>query len=197
MIRILLFTVVALSLGIAGGVAARLPALKAERAELAAADSAASSSASATSQPIGEPAAGTQTQPQPQAQVASYTPEATGLMAQPQQVALDPAGSGGAGAAMAMPGAVDPATGTSPVDSEPAAPVPAYSEEGANKLAEIFAAMDASAAAAVLEGLDPIEIRFILPRIDSSIAAEILSAMSPDLAASLSRVVLNNGGGLR
>lgn len=191
MTRVLVFALIAFAVGLVGGTAGRLPALRAERA---AGDTAA----------VEAPRAATE---QPAAVGAGSRTGATGITSGIASDAV-PAGGGAAEPASEAsreaphPGdpsapAYEPASPTpASVDGPPTAAAtdrtisPTYSEDGAEKLAEIFAAMDAVAAASILEGLEPEEIRMILPRMESDRAAEILSAMDPERAAALSRVVL-------
>lgn len=68
-------------------------------------------------------------------------------------------------------------------------------ESGTARLAKIFGAMRASAAAKVLQNLDDEEVQAILFHLSTRKAAEILSGFEPARAANLSRAVLGSSGG--
>lgn len=206
--KVILLSLIALVLGVAGGTAFRLPKLKAEQA---AADSLeAVTAAGSGAEGAGEYDDGSATEAYTASGAETYgaAPETYATQTAPTDDGtpeeMDPY------AALASD-RVDDASQSGAAPSEvvaqapPAQPLPApeqepqgpeYSEEGAKKLAEIFEAMAPDAAAAVLEGLEAVEIQVILQRMSSRRAAEVLTAMPPELAASLSKIVLidRNGG---
>lgn len=67
-------------------------------------------------------------------------------------------------------------------------------EEGAQKLSQIFGAMQAQDAANVLQEMEDQEIEMILRHMNDRLAAQILGVFEPSRAASLSRAVLGLAG---
>lgn len=77
----------------------------------------------------------------------------------------------------------------------PPAGQPAVTDEGARRLARVFGAMRASDAARVLAELSDPEVEAILIKLGDRQAGQILSTFPPDRAANLSRRVLGRNGG--
>jgi len=76
---------------------------------------------------------------------------------------------------------------------EAAAVAAGLQEEGARKLAKIFGAMQAPAAADVLQQMTDAEVEMILQHLNDRIAAQILGVFDPTRAAALSRGLLSGG----
>ena len=79
-------------------------------------------------------------------------------------------------------------------EAEAAATAAGLQEEGARKLAKIFGAMQAPAAADVLQQMSDGEIEMILQHMNDRMAAQILGVFDPTRAARLSRAVLGTLG---
>ncbi len=82
-----------------------------------------------------------------------------------------------------------------PTDTGGADSLSALNPDGAKKLAKIFSAMKAPAAAAVLVEMSDAEVTAILLRMSDRQAGPIVGAFPPDRAASLGRVVLRGQEG--
>ena len=82
-----------------------------------------------------------------------------------------------------------------PNDMAGADSLSALNPDGAKKLAKIFSAMKAPAAAAVLVEMSDAEVTAILLRMSDRQAGPIVGAFPPDRAASLGRVVLRGQEG--
>jgi len=67
--------------------------------------------------------------------------------------------------------------------------------QGAIKLAQIFSAMKAVDAAAVLQEMTDVEVEAILKHMQSRLAGQVLGEFEPERAALLSRVVLKGASG--
>jgi len=83
------------------------------------------------------------------------------------------------------------------VSAQPAPPPQPDSAaiQGAIKLAQIFSAMKAVDAAAVLQEMTDVEVEAILQHMQSRLAGQVLGEFDPERAALLSRVVLGGTAG--
>lgn len=106
----------------------------------------------------------------------------------------EPLSDGVAEAEAAATRAAEEAAATAEADAEAAAVAAGLQEEGARKLAKIFGAMQAPAAADVLQQMSDGEIEMILQHMNDRMAAQILGVFDPARAAALSRVVLGTSG---
>lgn len=173
MIRVIVFAVIGLVLGLGGG--SGVAVMRAKKTAVPTADSTAR-----------KDSAGSEEKPDSSAALAHAEP------ARHDSVTAAPP------VAPHVPAAAQAASGPTPTNAAPKPAAADTSRSGAQapgRIAKIFAAMSAKDAARVLQQLDDADVQTVLGGLNDKQAAAILSGFPPERAAAISRAALRGKKG--